>query len=484
MNERPSRVAVLGGGVAGLAIAHALAFPDDGAVAPVDVAVFEAADTVGGNLRTTREDGYLIEWGPNGFLDSEPATLAIAARAGLTDSLLRSEDAARIRYIVHGGKLREVPTTPGQFLGCDLFGPGAKLRILCEPLIPARRDLGRAAEDPHSDETVHAFGVRRLGRAFADVMLDPMVRGITGGDSRRVSLAAAFPRMVELERDHGGLFRALFAIGRQKSRERRQRRDAAGGSDAPTPAPKGVLTSFVDGIDSLPRQLAATLPEPVHTGWPVGELVATDGGWQLHGPRGREGPFAAVVDATPAHAAARHQPDAKVRTLLGGIRYNPITVVAVAFARDQVTHPLDGFGMLTPSGEKRPLLGVLWTSSIWRGRAPQGKVLLRCMAGDPGWLDLDDDEIVTRTTAELDALYGVRGRPERAWVFRHREAIAEYEVGHLARLAAAERALVRTPGLMLAGSAYHGIAVNACAKEAPAVAARVRAYLASVEAVT
>ncbi len=473
----PPRVVVLGGGVAGLAVAHALEHPGDG-TAPVAVTVLEAAAAVGGNLRTAHDDGFTVEWGPNGFLDSEPATLALAAQIGLEDELLRSEDASRHRFIFHGGKLREVPVTPAGFLGCDLFTARAKARVLGEILVPRRADLGRAAQDPATDETVHAFGVRRLGRDFAEIMLDPMVRGITGGDCRRVSLAAAFPRMVELERDHGSLFRALAAIGRQRKRERRaagKRRD----DGIPSPSPKGVLTGFRRGMTTLPVAIAARLRGPVRTAWPVATVSRQDDGWWITATDGRrEGPFAVVVDASPAHAAARHQEDPEVRALLAGIRYNPLVVVAVAFDRTQVRHALDGFGMLTPSGERRPLLGVLWDSSTWRHRAPAGKHLLRCMSGDPAWLDLEDDEIARRTVTELDRIYGVSGQPERTWVFRHPRAIAEYEVGHLARLAALDRALARARGMFLAGSSYRGIAVNACLKDAVPTADRVRRHLA------
>jgi oxygen-dependent protoporphyrinogen oxidase len=472
----PPRVVVLGGGVAGLASAYALEHSADEAP-PIAVTVLEAADEVGGNLRTTRDGGFTVEWGPNGFLDSEPATLALAARVGLGGEVLRSEDAARRRFIFHGGKLREVPVSPAGFLGCDLFSARAKARVLGEVLVPRRSGLGLAAEDPATDETVHAFGVRRLGRDFAEVMLDPMVRGITGGDSRRVSLAAAFPRMVELEREYGSLFRALAAVGRQRGREQREAGKRPG-DDTPSPAPKGVLTGFRAGMTTLPGAIAAQLRGPVLTGWPVAAVTLEDDGWWVTAADGRhEGPFAAVVDASPAHAAATHQSDPEVRSLLAGIRYNPLVVVAVAFDRAQVRHALDGFGMLTPSGERRPLLGVLWDSSTWQHRAPAGKHLLRCMSGDPAWLELSDDEIVRRTTAELDRIYGVTVGPERAWVFRHRRAIAEYEVGHLARLAALDRALVRTPGMFLVGSSYRGIAVNACLKEAAPTAARVHRHL-------
>ena len=468
MTDRRSTVAVIGGGVAGLATAWRLEHPPTANDIRPTITVIESAPTVGGNLQTVCDDDYRVEQGPNGFLDSEPATLELARAAGLESQLLRSSDAARRRFLFVRGKLREIPTSPGRFLTCDLFSITAKLRILGELLVPGRRDLGQAAHRPETDETVWRFGARRLGAEFADTMLDPMVRGITGGECRRVSLAAAFPRMVELEKDHGGLFRALIALSRKRRREKRE-----GGTGGPT----GALTSFVGGMAALPAALAAGLAGEVRTGCPVRKLEPGTDGWRIHANDQILGPFDAVVDTAPAHAAARYHPDPEARKLLAGIRYNPLVVIAVALRREDVVHPLDGFGMLTPSTESQPLLGVLWTSSIWTGRAPKGTVLLRAMVGDPGWLDLDDREILRRTLNALDTIYGLRGAPIRHWIFRHRHAIAEYEVGHLERLEELERAVTRTPGLFLAGSSYRGIAVNACLKEAEPTAARVRRHL-------
>ncbi len=473
MPERTRPVAVIGGGVAGLSVAWRLEHPDRDDQPIPAVTVLEAAPEVGGNLRTEHDGDYRVEWGPNGFLDSEPATLELAHAAGLQDDIIRSSDAARRRFLCLRGKVQEIPNTPGRFLTSGMFSPAAKLRIAGEIMVRPRRDLGLAAERPETDETVWDFGARRLGRAFADTMLDPMVRGITGGECRRVSLAAAFPRMVELEKDHGGLFRAMIALARRRRREGQTNRQGETGG------PTGVLTSFRDGIDALPRALASGLRGDVLTGHTVRELKHDLDGWRIVVGDRVLGPFDAVVDTAPAHAAATYHEDPEVRRLLGGIRYNPLVVIGLAFRREDVVHDLDGFGMLTPSTEQRPLLGVLWTSSIWQHRAPAGTVLLRSMAGDPAWLDLSDTEIVERTVRELDKLYGLRGRPVRHWVFRHPRAIAEYEVGHLARLAALDHALARTPGLFLCGSSYRGIAVNACLKDAAPVAERVREHLLS-----
>jgi oxygen-dependent protoporphyrinogen oxidase len=468
-----TRVAVVGGGVAGLATAlHLL----DGARArglDLGVTVFEAAPEPGGNLRTTERDGWLLEWGPNGFLDNEPATLRLVERLGLGGELLRSSDAARRRFLLAGGRLREIPTSPPAFLKSRLFSWRTKLRILGEVFVPPRRDLGLADVDPATDETVYDFGRRRLGREFAETMLDPMVKGVFGGDARELSLAAAFPRMVELERDHGGLFKALLKLARRKG----------GRADA---GPTGTLHGFRGGMAALPAALAAALHDDAHAdmmlGAPVSGLALTDDGWRIYVEETGHGPFAAVVNAAPAHAAAAQlrELDAELAGELAAIPYVPMAVIALGFDRLAVAHDLDGFGLLIPTRERRRLLGALWSSSVFAGRAPDGRALIRAMAGGPcdrDVLDASDEELRDLALADLRGLLGLRGAPELTAVFRHPRAIAQYVPGHPARLRAVEIRLARWPGLLLTGSAYRGISVNACVKDAEASAARTLAHL-------
>ncbi|MEN8198287.1 MAG: protoporphyrinogen oxidase, partial [Pseudomonadota bacterium] len=233
-------------------------------------------------------------------------------------------------------------------------------------------DLGLAAEDPSTDETIDQFGTRRLGRAFAEIMLDPMVKGVFGGESKRLSLAAAFPRMIELEKDYGGLFKAMTKLARQKKKEGKSKTDAG---------PSGVLHSFTGGmaslIDAVAAELAADPLAEIMTNADVQKISRVDDRWSVTTAAQGSQTFDIVIEAAPAHAAAQHlgHLDPVFADHLAAIPFAPMAVIALGFPREAVHHDLNGFGMLVPTREKRELLGVLWTSSIFGGRAPDGQVL-------------------------------------------------------------------------------------------------------------
>ena len=461
---------MIAGGIAGLATALDLRDLARAEGRPLRVTVFEKSPAPGGNLQTIRQDGWQLEWGPNGFLDNEPATLRLVDRLGLRDRLQRSSDATAHRFLLVDGRIQEIPTTPGAFLKSRMLSTGAKLRMAGEMFIPARGDLGRAAEDPATDETIDQFGVRRLGRGFADIMLDPMVKGVFGGESKLLSLAASFPRMVELEKDYGGLFKAMLKLARQKKKQGKSKTDAG---------PSGVLHSFTGGmgtlIDAVAADLAADPMAEIVTGADVERVTPTDDGWLVTIAGRDSGPFDAVVEAAPAHAAARHlgHLDPVFARNLAAIPFAPMVVIALGFKREAVVHDLNGFGMLVPSREEREMLGVLWTSSIFGGRAPAGRVLLRCMAGgfgNPGFIEQTDEAMIAVILSELRPLLGLKGTPDMIRLIKHHRAIAQYVPGHLARLREIDRTAASYPGLFLTGSSYRGISVNSCVKEAETVA--------------
>lgn len=467
MSENGLRIAIIGGGIAGLATAFNLEQTARETGTPLQVTLFERSNQLGGNLRTIKQDGFVVEEGPNGFLDNEPATLRLVEKLKLGPELQRSEDASRHRFLMKSGVLHELPMSPPAFVKSGLLSPLAKVRVACEILLPGRKDLPLKDAVPDYDETVYDFGCRRLGRAFAETFLDPMVKGIFGGDARKLSLCAAFPRMIELEREHGSLFKALMRISKQRKKE---------GTGAAAPGPSGTLHSFAGGIRELPARLGSVLEADIRTGNPVERTELKGDQWWIHAGGDAHGPYAAVVDASPAYAAGRHLPGRKLRAQLGGIYYAPMAVISLAFDRETVEHDLNGFGMLIPTQENRRLLGVLWTSSIFSGRSPEGKVLMRCMAGGPSrpcMIKREDSELIRICLEELGELYGLRGRPERTWVIRWEKAIAQYEPGHLARLASIRKLVDRMPGLFLVGSAYRGVSINHCIAEAERTATAV-----------
>ncbi len=409
-----------------------------------------------------REDGFVVEHGPNGFLDSKPDALDLAARVNASEHLLRASPLARNRFICRGGRLRRLPEGPPAFLASRLLSWRGKVRVLREPFAPP---------PPDTDETLAEFAQRRLGSEALDFLIDPMVSGVFAGDPERLSLRASFPRIWELEREYGGLFKALWRLSREGKRQR-------GSGPA---GPGGTLTSFRGGVRTLVETVAAALGASLILDAPVRRIERTASGYRVVAGE-QEVSASAVVLACPAYEAARlcgdFAPD--LAQELWAIPYAPITVVATAYARTDVPHPLDGFGFLVPRREGRPVLGTLWDSSVFPDRAPEGRVLLRTMLGGarhPDLAALPEREAVAAVRAQLRDLLGVRADPLRVWVYRHERGIPQYEVGHLARMGRIEAALQALPGLFLCHNAYRGIALNDCAREARATGCAVIRFL-------
>ncbi|MGE0453276.1 MAG: protoporphyrinogen oxidase [Vicinamibacteria bacterium] len=455
-------IAIVGGGIAGLSIAHALG-KRGAKERGVEVVVLERAARPGGNIRTDVEDGYTLEWGPNGFLDSVPETLELVRDLGLQERLQVSDDRARRRFIFRRGRLHELPAGPGAFLASGLLSLPAKLRMALEPFA-RRRPEG-------VDETIHAFAARRVGREAADVLIDPMVSGVFGGDARRLSLRSCFPKMWRMETDHGGLFRALFALVRERRKAR-----------GPIGSPAGRLTSFKGGSQELIAALVARLGPSLRTGTGVSELRRTNGRFELELQGVAPMAADAVVLAGPASVSARivTDLDAALAAALGEIPSAPMVVACLGYDEARLHRPLDGFGFLVPRGEGPRILGVLWDSSIYPGRAPAGRALIRVMLGgahDPEAVTLDDSRLLETIRRDLRATMGLELDPVFARVFRHELGIPQYTVGHLDRLRRIEAAAQRQPGLHLAGNAYRGVAINNCVAEAGQLSERVLAGL-------
>jgi oxygen-dependent protoporphyrinogen oxidase len=452
-------VIVVGGGPSGLVLGRELLTRG---AQTVDVTVYEGQMHPGGKAWTEREDGYVIERGPEGFLDSAPATLALARDVGLGERLLPASDRAARRYVFARGALRPVPTNPVAFFASGLLSPAGRLAVLGEPF---------RARSQGGDETVAAFARRRLGREAAATLVGAMVRGVYAGDAESLSMPSAFPRLAALEREHGSLVKALVALRFSKLGEGP---GSAGGRGGPA-GPSGRLTSFAGGMAELAEALAATLGGRFVLGRPAVAVSRVGAGWRVEFADGRSEFCDAVALATEPWRASRLVAGVGggLGAVLGEIRAAPVVVVALGFVSYDIRQPLDGFGFLVPPDEPLRMLGCLWSSATFAHRAPPGRELLRVMLGgsrDAPVLDLPDDRLVRLVLGELDRTMGLRGSPHLIRIIRWPTGIPQYTLGHGERLARIGRELERLPGLYLLGNGYRGIALNDCVVSARATA--------------
>lgn len=461
-------VVIVGGGVSGLTVAFELLVRAERLDGSLEVTCLEGSDRPGGNIRTTVESGFVCEWGPTGFLDNAPATLELARRLGLQERLIRAGPEAQERYVFRDGRLHPVPTGPLAFLSSGLLTLGGKLRLLGEPLARAPRSDG--------DDSIYDFGSRRIGREATEILIDAMVSGIYAGDVRRLSLAATFPRMARMEREHGSLFRAMLA-------KRKQSRTSGEPTGGPA-GPGGRLTSFRGGLEELITALAAKAGPGLLRNRPV-RAVSDMGrrGYRVHLQEGAPLDCAAVVLACPAWTAAPQvaEMDPEIAEAMAQVAPAPLAVAHFGYSRDALGDQPEGFGFLVPRGQGVRILGTLWTSSFFEGRAPDGRRLMTSMIGgahDPDVLELSDRELVRIVREDLRRCMGIVAEPYFVKLFRHPKGIPQYTLGHPERLRTIERRLRSHPGLAVCGNSYRGISVNACIEEAPRIADDVIAYLA------
>ena len=446
------RVAVVGAGVTGLSAGLEL---QRQGIRPT---IFEAADRVGGVISTVRRDGFLVETGPTSLLASA-ALENLVTSLGLASQRLAPRAVAQRRFIVRNGALVALPGGPGSLLTTKALSAGAKLSLLGETFVRARRDSG--------DESIAALIRRRLDQEILDYLVDPMIAGIHAGDLERLSVRHAMPLLHRAERQYGSLL--LGSLREMRATPRNERR-------------RGVL-SFVDGLEALPRAMAAALGDNVRLATRIVSIERRSRAWRVRsqGAQPSTEDFDAVLAAVPAHALPSLGLPSQAREALGPITnlvHAPIATLALGFRREDVLHPLDAFGLLTPRVEHRYVLGALFSSSVFSNRAPAGHILLTAFLGGmraPERGTAATERILPEVLGDLGTLLGLR----RAPVFVHHQcwprAIPQYELGHeLVDAAAAdiERAL---PGLYLTGQWRAGVSLGACIAQGRAMADRLLA---------
>lgn len=472
------RVAVIGGGISGLAAAYFIRR----SLSRVELRVLEASDRLGGPLHTLRSGELVLEQGADSFLIKTPYALDLCRELGLADRLVPTGEKFRRALVVRGGKLLPVPDgfvlMKPQNLPAIMSSPvlslAGKLRLLAEPLMRSRRGL----DDPAYDESVASFATRRLGREAFERLVEPLVAGIYVADARKLSLAATFPEFIEAERTHGSLWRSCRAA---RLPGKRKGRDANAPTAAPTSAARyGQFVTLEGGLRVLVDALAAALPAgAARLGTPVRRLERRAAGRWTITPAGGEPPEhfdGVVVAASTGCAASLIRPwDAELASRLEQIQYASSAVVTLVYRRDQIAHPLDGFGAVVPAVEQRPIVAASFLHVKLPTHVPKGLAVIRVFSGGvlhPETVDRDDQQLIATAKQQLAELVGASGDPRETHVARWRNSMPQYEVGHVQLASEIERRVAAHDGLQLAGNGYHGVGIPHCIHTARAAAQR------------
>lgn len=456
------RIAILGGGIAGLSAAWSLEKARR-AGQDVDYALYEASDRLGGVIRSETLEGCIVEGGPDSFLTEKPAAAALCRELGIGDQLLPSSDAERKTYIVVRNRLVPLPDglmfmVPTKLLPTaltPLFSWSTKLRMAREFLFPP----APAAQD----ESVAEMTRRHFGQETVDRLVSPLLSGVYGGDASQLSVRAVLPRMVQMEQQHGSLSRAMLA-----SRKKAPPRPAGAAKPSLFTTLRGGMSQM---IDALSAQLA---PGSVHLGTQVHAIGRIEGsprsgqqpGWIVESAFGQD-TFDGVVLALPSWGSASllRLIDHPLAEALSSIPYSSSITITLGYDRAQLDMLPPGFGFLVPASERRSMLACTFVHAKFAGRVPEGKGLLRCFLGGANndhLLAESDSRLTGIVQRELDEILGVKARPAFAAIHRSRQAMAQYDVGHLDRVQLIRDRVAALPGLALAGNAYQGIGIPDC----------------------
>jgi oxygen-dependent protoporphyrinogen oxidase len=465
----PRRVAVIGGGISGLAAANRVRELDPSA----EVILFESSGRLGGVLQTERRDGWLIERSADMFTTREPWAIDLCRRIGIADELIETDVRFRRAFVVHRGKLVPVPEgftlmSPAKVwpvLSTPILSPLGKLRLACERLLPGRRD--------DFDESLESFTVRRFGREAFDRLIQPLIGGIYTADPAKLSMQATLPQFVELERQFGSLIRGMQKKGSGfRVQGSDQKGQAAGARYGQFVAPR-------EGMQRLVEAVAAKLPAgSVRLNAAVERIEYVDG-WKVF-IRGASEPheFDELILASPGAVSSRllANVDGELVSLIGRIPHAGCSVAVLGVRRDQIAHPLDGFGFVMPAIENRRIIAGSMASVKFPGRAPDGKVLLRVFVGgalQPELGELSDERIRQIVREELGDLIGLHGEPEFCDVARWSGMMPQYHVGHLDLVRKIEERAAAIPHFSMAGNAYRGVGIPFCVRSGEVAAEKI-----------
>ena len=460
MNDvRRTDVVVIGAGISGLSLAHYLRRRG------IDVNLLECDDRAGGKIQTHRHGNFLVESGPNSLLETSPLLSELIADLGIEQEQIFTQRLAKNRYVAREGVLHPLPLHPAALIGSRLFSTRAKLRLLREPFVHPRL----AGEE----ESLAAFVERRLGREFLEYAVDPFVAGIFAGTPEKLGVESAFPKLFALEKKYGSLIKGALLGGR----ERRKREG--------TSKQKARMFAFRQGMGTLVDSLVAGVGDSLQLDVKVREIEEAEDGYAVAvEDRSRAWRVRArcLAFAIPAHAYAdlSFRFDFPLRTALSRITYPPVSIVFFGYDNPPGGRVLDGFGCLIPRRENRQILGTIWNSSLFPGRAPERGVALTTFVGgsrQPQVAMLEDDELVDLVRDELQDLLGIGGHPQEVQVIRWPRAIPQYGLKHgdlTAKLAAFEEL---HPGIYFSGNFRNGISAPDCVEQSHGLSLQIAEFL-------
>jgi len=454
-----NKITILGAGISGLATAYWL--NKEG----FDVTILEAGSEPGGSMITEKEGDFLIDYGPNSGLETTPVIRKLVDEIGLTDQMIYANQEGDKRYILRNGKLNPLPTGGAAFFKSKLFSTAGKLRLMKEPFV------GKSEDGYY--QSIAQFVERRLGKEFLDYAIDPFVSGVFAGDPSKLSVKSAFPKLYRLEELYGGLIKGMIRGARERKKSAEQSKQSA------------KMFSFINGMQTFPIAIAEKLEGKVNYNCVIEKVSKSKSGYKvsykLDGKvKNIESEY--ILSTLPSEATSKifGAIDPKLSEHLDEIYYPPVMVLYLGFRKEAIGHPLDGFGYLIPSKEKRKFLGAIWSSVIFPNRASDDMAAFTLFVGgarSPQIFEKDADELIQEVLAQFNPIMDVKEEPvlikHKLW----KKAIPQYNLGYIEHENYFDRFEKENEGLFLSGNFRGGISVGDCIKNSDLVANRITNFV-------
>ncbi|MBU2491553.1 MAG: protoporphyrinogen oxidase [Bacteroidetes bacterium] len=459
MEKEKIKVAVLGAGISGLSTAYWLI--KEG----YDVTVYESNRFPGGAMITETDDDYLIDYGPNSGLETTPLISKLVDEIGLKDQMIYANENASIRYILKNNSLHPLPTSAAAFLKTKLFSVKAKLRLMKEPFV------GKSGDGYF--QSIAEFVERRLGREFLDYAIDPFVSGVFAGDPAKLSVASAFPKLYRLEEIYGGLIKGMILGARERKKRNEESKQSA------------KMFTFYNGMQSFPQAITDKIKDNVRLKCIIEKIEKNDKGFKIYYSE-QDFKFEATADiilsTMPAYKASEIYPamDETIVKTLNNIFYPPVMVLYLGYKKENIGQPLDGFGFLIPSKEKKSFLGAIWSSTIFPNRAAKDKASFTLFIGgsrSPNLFNKNNDDLIKNVISEFSDIMKIKGEPELLKTKLWERAIPQYNLGYIQTESAIKKFEKENKGFFLGGNYLGGISVGDCVKNSEINLDRINSFV-------